>query len=294
VIRRRGFTLIELLVVIAIIALLMSILAPALSRAKQQAKDTVCKSNLHQWGIIWSMWFADNEGKFMSGNEWVELLGKDGSRSPDGYEPKADNGDHAWWLVLTPYYAGSAQGKTASGISASVYGDYGLLLCPTAKKVPPDVEAGRRVREDSIFSTWALYIYYPDNYFVYGSYGINSWVYGRGGTHNEVEYWNRQPARKASNVPLVLDCFWCEGFPRHTDPAPPYRTFGSFGNENNFMWRFCIDRHNENVNGLFCDCSVRSVGLKELWELDWHPDWNPNHEGPPVWPLWMANFKDYD
>jgi prepilin-type N-terminal cleavage/methylation domain-containing protein len=65
--RRRslnGFTLIELLVVIAIIALLLSVLVPALQKAKFIARVTICKSNVKQWGLMANLYANDHDSKF--------------------------------------------------------------------------------------------------------------------------------------------------------------------------------------------------------------------------------------
>jgi prepilin-type N-terminal cleavage/methylation domain-containing protein/prepilin-type processing-associated H-X9-DG protein len=73
--RRGGFTLIELLVVIAIIAMLMAILMPALSKARDQGRTISCRANLKQYGIALRMYFDDNRFYFPDAHEWLKSDG---------------------------------------------------------------------------------------------------------------------------------------------------------------------------------------------------------------------------
>jgi prepilin-type N-terminal cleavage/methylation domain-containing protein/prepilin-type processing-associated H-X9-DG protein len=64
---RRGFTLIEVLVVIAIIGLLLAIALPSMSGARQQARSTVCQTNLRTLGQGWGMYADENHDTMVPG-----------------------------------------------------------------------------------------------------------------------------------------------------------------------------------------------------------------------------------
>lgn len=70
---RNAFTLVELLVVIGILAILIALLMPALSRARQSARTLSCSSNMRQIGVMFTMYALDNNG-FLPPLNWKHDL----------------------------------------------------------------------------------------------------------------------------------------------------------------------------------------------------------------------------
>jgi prepilin-type N-terminal cleavage/methylation domain-containing protein/prepilin-type processing-associated H-X9-DG protein len=301
-----GFTLIELLVVIAILALLMAILLPTLQRVRRQAKAVACQSNLRQWGTHWAMRTGENDGYF------------------PGCGPEKE---YLWHQVEEdlPWNAGFGWGL---GWYGSPYDEpdwyqssQGIWCCPMATKLANP--GGAPYGPGGTFLAWGRW--WPKDQYpwdMYGSYGINSytlWPYwtedveSRFG-HTVVPYcWSSPHVKGASSVPMQLDSsMWCGGWPRDgakppacdaipteivRPPPVPRETheYGTYGDTPS-----CINRHDGYVNGLFFDWSVRKVGLKELWTLKWHRQYNTR--GPWTkaggvvssdWPEWLRPFKDY-
>ncbi len=106
-----AFTLIELLVVISIIALLMSIMMPALAKAREVAKKTACVANLKQQGVACSMYLLDYEHKFPRQDPRQDYLGYFSWGGKAGASPNARTSER----LLNPYMSVMGKVKINSG-----------------------------------------------------------------------------------------------------------------------------------------------------------------------------------
>jgi prepilin-type N-terminal cleavage/methylation domain-containing protein/prepilin-type processing-associated H-X9-DG protein len=285
--RTKGFTLIELLVVIAIIALLLSVLLPSLSKAKEQAKTMICQSRLKQWGTIIPLYANDNSDTFP------------GLTAPgmDADEVRTYIANGQWWIVAyRPYYS-----------------DPEIRLCPQATLSPQSMGVGyvRKLTE-----AWAAPNKIPESESgvtlnsgqnaILGSLAPNGWLaktFAGGWYGNDDRMWGKLTnVKQPFRVPAFMDCYWVDGWPDkyHTGgnpdvPQEDYEDINTWDLVQNPMQRFNIIRHDGRVNGVFVDGAVKKVSLKELWGLKWHPDYNVGNiytrPGAP-WPAWMTSLPE--
>jgi prepilin-type N-terminal cleavage/methylation domain-containing protein len=249
--QQKGFTLVELLVVIAIIALLMSILMPALARVRRQAKLVLCQSNLKQWGTAFAMYCDDYDTKMMAG------------RHPDGAK------ENPWWRALEDYYK-----------------DRDLLRCPEANNFDKKAWAGLDAGNHGV---WGPDWFPPEppngDGPWWGSYGLNEWVCnppGDPGVYQPTKYWRSCQIRRPYQVPVLLDAWWDQAWAEIFDWVPEFP--GQWeGIGQNDMAHFMVVRHPAgDNNGLFMDYSVRIVPVREVWSLKWHQDYPTDGDQLPA------------
>lgn len=150
-----GFTLIELLVVIAIIAVLLSIMMPAMGKIKEMARDTACKSNLKSIGLALAMYLDDFERKIPNTQSSNGFLWDNASGVP--LKPGVSN---AYWGTFYRDYLKETE----------VFG------CPSLRRVP----------EGLIYS----YTDFPDPAKViqHAAYGLNHHSKNRGRNTNTIKF----------------------------------------------------------------------------------------------------------
>jgi len=190
---RRGFTLVELLVVIGIIALLVSILLPALNKAREDAKRVRCLSNQRQLVMAWQMYASENKGHFCSSN--TPPFSQNG---PDG---------KGWWYWAA---AGNTLECLYDGKLWPYLKNYDVYKCPNDRIMYTHTYSinGYLAGEngDRIFTIGQVKKAYATFCFIEEldprGYEINSFM----PTHYPADNWNDIPGNMHMNAGIISFC----------------------------------------------------------------------------------------
>ena len=254
-INRQAFTLVELLVVISIIALLVSILLPALNKARDQAKAIQCMSNIRQLCLAANYYAGGNDGRLM--------------------EIQNDPG-YSWFNYLGPQLGDNIYQDTPQ---ASLHGAMAVMFCPATKHPSDDAGLGATFDWGTAEYMWRLYNQGE------GSYGINQWLvtYQIGFSYYPREDHLLNFMSLRGDTPAFGDCTWQGSYPRSNDHGPDYPIDPEFGlalgdTTGDGTGRFYLDRHNMAINMGFIDGHVERIQpLEKLWTLPWHKGHTPTY-----------------
>jgi len=160
---RLAFTLVELLVVIGIIALLISILLPALSKARDAANSAKCMAQLKQIGTAMQMYRLDNHDYFYASAAWANSspsnypnTGLWDNPVPNSYQhAPADNSGY-WAIAYLPYVSRAAANYTGVDSESRFKNVRALWRCPSSLWTDPDPNYSDETKPASYGISWFI------------------------------------------------------------------------------------------------------------------------------------------